>query len=104
MSRVTLEDHHDKRHLAYENNGNNLLQGTEWGEKSLEEIVKASYGKNAGLFNNAGQHYNHSHFWKWMKPNGGGKPPGSVEKAITDAFGSFDKFKEDFVQAGVTQF
>ena len=78
MSKETLEFHHDKHHLAYVNNGNNLLKGTEWENKSLEEIVKGSHGKNAGLFNNAGQHYNHLHFWKWMKPGGGGdKIPGA---------------------------
>ena len=76
MSKEPLEYHHDKHHLAYVNNGNNLLKGTEWENKSLVEIVRGSYGKNAALFNNAGQHYNHSHFWKWMKPNGGGKIPG----------------------------
>ena len=77
MSRETLEYHHDKHHLAYVNNGNNLLKGTEWEGKSLEDMVKGSFGKNAGLFNNAGQHYNHLHFWQWMKPNGGGdKIPG----------------------------
>jgi Fe-Mn family superoxide dismutase len=80
MSRETLEYHHDKHHLAYVNNANNLLKGPEWAGKSLEEIVTGSFGKNAGLFNNAAQHYNHTHFWKWMKPNG------------------------DFIQAGVTQF
>ena len=101
MSKETLEYHHDKHHLAYVNNGNNLLKGTEWEGKSLEEIVKGSFGKNAGLFNNAGQHYNHLHFWKWMKPNGGGKIPGALEKAIVDGFGSVDKMKEDFIQAGV---
>ena len=104
MSKETLEFHHDKHHQAYVTAGNKALEGSGLEGKSLEEIVKESYGKNAGLFNNAGQHYNHTHFWQWMKPNGGGKPPGSIEAAITDAFGSYDKFKEDFVQAGVTQF
>ena len=104
MSKETLEYHHDKHHLAYVNNGNNLLKGTEWEGKSLEEIVTGSFGKNAGLFNNAGQHYNHLHFWHWMKPNGGGSIPGKLEKAIIDGFGSVDKMKEDFIQAGVTQF
>ena len=104
MSRETLEFHHDKHHQAYVNNGNNLLKGTEWEGKSLEEIVKGSFGKNAGLFNNAGQHYNHLHFWKWMKPNGGGAIPGKLEKAIVDGLGSVEKAKEDFIQAGVTQF
>jgi Fe-Mn family superoxide dismutase len=104
MSRETLEFHHDKHHLAYVNNGNNLLKGTEYESKSLDEIVKSSFGKNPGLFNNAGQHFNHLHFWKWMKPNGGGKIPGELEKALVDSFGSVEKAKEDLVQAGVTQF
>jgi Fe-Mn family superoxide dismutase len=104
MSKETLEFHHDKHHLAYVNNGNNLLKGTEWEGRSLEEIVKGSHGKNQGLFNNAGQHYNHIHFWKWMKPNGGGKIPGEVEKAIVDGLGSVEKAIEEFTQAGVTQF
>ena len=105
MSRETLEYHHDKHHLAYVNNANNLLKGPEWAGKSLEEIVTGSFGKNAGLFNNAAQHYNHTHFWKWMKPNGGGnKLPGKVAKKIEADLGSVAKMNEDFIQAGVTQF
>ena len=105
MSKETLEFHHDKHHQAYVTTGNNLMKGTEFEGKSVEEVVKGSYGKNQPLFNNAGQHYNHIHFWHWMKPNGGGtKMPGAVEKAIVDGVGSLDKFKEDFVQAGVSQF
>ena len=104
MSRETLEYHHDKHHLAYVNNGNNLLKGTEWEGQSLEAIVKGSFGKNAGLFNNAGQHYNHTHFWNWMKAGGGGAIPGAIEKRIASDLGGVDKFKEDFIQAGVTQF
>src|ERR1700748_1261049 len=77
MSKETLEYHHDKHHQAYVTNGNNAIKGTEFENMSLEEIVKKSHGKNAAVFNNAGQHYNHTHFWKWMKPNGGGdKLPG----------------------------
>lgn len=104
MSKETLEFHHDKHHQAYVTNGNNLLKGTEFEDKPLEEVVTGSYGKIPGLFNNAGQHFNHIHFWKWMKPNGGGKPSGAVEKAIIESFGSFDKFKEDFIAGGTTQF
>jgi len=104
MSRETLEYHHDKHHLAYVNNGNNLLKGTEFEGKSLEEIVVGSFGKNAPLFNNAGQHYNHLHFWNWMKPNGGGAIPGELEKKIIEDLGSVEKFKEDFIAAGVGQF
>ncbi|MFL6971503.1 MAG: superoxide dismutase, partial [Xanthobacteraceae bacterium] len=105
MSRETLEYHHDKHHLAYVNTANNLIKGTEWEGKSLEEVVKGSFGKHATLFNNAGQHYNHTHFWKWMKPGGGGdKIPGELEKKITSDLGSVAKMKEEFTQAGVTQF
>ncbi|MFK0682925.1 superoxide dismutase [Ochrobactrum sp. BD67] len=105
MSRETLELHHDKHHQAYVTNGNKLLEGSGLEGKSLEEIVKESYGKNQGLFNNAGQHYNHIHFWKWMKKGGGGKKlPGKLEKAIESDLGGYDKFREDFIAAGVGQF
>ncbi|ABS15413.1 MULTISPECIES: superoxide dismutase [Pseudomonadota] len=105
MSRETLELHHDKHHQAYVTNGNKLLEGSGLEGKSLEEIVKESYGKNQGLFNNAGQHYNHILFWKWMKKNGGGKKlPGKLEKAIESDLGGYDKFRADFIAAGVGQF
>ncbi|MBI4046319.1 MAG: superoxide dismutase [Devosia nanyangense] len=105
MSKETLEYHHDKHHQAYVTNGNKLLEGSGLEGKSLEDIVKESFGKNAGLFNNAGQHYNHIHFWKWMKPNGGGKNlPGALQKAIDSDLGGYDKFRTDFVAAGVGQF
>jgi Fe-Mn family superoxide dismutase len=105
MSAETLEFHHDKHHQAYVTNGNNLIKGTEFEGKPLEEVVRGAHGKNAGLFNNAGQHYNHVHFWRWMKPGGGGdKLPGRLERAITESLGSVAKMKEDFIQAGVTQF
>jgi Fe-Mn family superoxide dismutase len=105
MSRETLEYHHDKHHQAYVDTGNKLLAGSPFEGQSLEQVVIGSYGKNAPLFNNAGQHYNHMHFWKWMKPGGGGtKLPGDLQKKITDDLGSFDKMKEEFVQAGVGQF
>lgn len=105
MSKETLEYHHDKHHQAYVTNGNNLLKGTEFEGKSLEDIVKGSFGKNAGLFNNAAQHYNHTLFWKWMKPNGGGsKLPGKLAKKIDEDLGGFEKFKTDFAAAGAGQF
>jgi superoxide dismutase, Fe-Mn family len=74
MSKETLEYHHDKHHQAYVTNGNNAIKGTEFEGKSLEEIVKGSFGKNAAVFNNAGQHYNHLHFWNWMKTANGESP------------------------------
>ena len=105
MSKETLEFHHDKHHHAYVNNGNNAIKGTEWEGKSLEEIVKGSHGKSAPVFNNAGQHYNHNHFWKWMKPGGGGnKFPGKLKAAIDKDLGGVDKAKADFIAAGVGQF
>ncbi len=104
MSRETLEYHHDKHHLAYVNNGNNLIKGTEWEGKSVEDVVKGSFGKNPALFNNVAQHYNHFYFWKWMKPNGGGAIPGELLKKINEDLGGLDKFRADFIQAGMTQF
>src|SRR3954464_11381024 len=105
MSKETLEFHHDKHHQAYVTNGNTALKGTEWEGKSLEEIVKGSHGKNPAVFNNAGQHYNHIHFWKWMKKGGGGaKIPGTLPAAMEKDLGGVAEAKEDFVEAGVTQF
>ena len=104
MSAETLEYHHDKHHNTYVTTGNKLLEGSEFEGKTLEEIVKGSHGVNQALFNNAGQHFNHLHFWNWMKPNGGGAIPGALEKKITEDLGGVDKMKEDFIQAGVTQF
>ncbi len=105
MSAETLEYHHDKHHQAYVTNGEKLLEGSGLEILPLEDIVKESYGKNAGLFNNAGQHYNHVHFWNWMKPNGGGnKLPGKLAAAIDSDLGGFDKFRADFIAAGTTQF
>ena len=105
MSAETLEYHHDKHHNAYVDNGNKLAEAAGMSGNSLEEIVMASFGSNAGLFNNAAQHYNHMHFWHWMAPNGGGKSiPGNLEAAINSDLGGYDKFKADFMAAGATQF
>jgi superoxide dismutase, Fe-Mn family len=106
MSKETLEFHHDKHHMAYVTNGNNLLKDSPHASKSIEEICKVAFAeKAAGLVNNVGQHYNHIHFWNWMKPNGGGKKlPGKLEKAIESELGGYDKMRADFVQAGLTQF
>jgi len=104
MSKETLEYHHDKHHKAYVDNANKILAGTPLDSKSIEEIVVAAHGSNPGLFNNAAQHYNHLHFWKWMKPKGGGSIPGRLEKKIIEDLGSVEKMKEEFANAGVTQF
>ncbi len=105
MSAETLEYHHDKHHQAYVDNGNKLAEAAGMADNSLEDIVRASYNTNAGLFNNAAQHYNHIHFWHWMAPNGGGKKiPGNLEAAINSDLGGYDQFKADFMAAGATQF
>lgn len=104
MSKETLEFHHDKHHNTYVETGNKLLEGSGLEGASLEEIVKQSYGKNQALFNNAGQHYNHLHFWNWMKPNGGGAIPGALETKINEDLGGVEKFKEAFIEAGKGQF
>lgn len=105
MSAETLEYHHDKHHKAYVDTGNKLAAEAGLGGLSLEEVIKKSFGANQPLFNNAAQHYNHSHFWRWMKKGGGGtKLPGKLEKAIVSDLGGFDKFRADFIAAGVSQF
>ncbi|HMN70558.1 MAG TPA: superoxide dismutase [Rhodoblastus sp.] len=104
MSRETLEYHHDKHHAAYVNALNSLIQGTQWENKSLEDVVVGSFGRNTPLFNNASQDLNHTHFWKWMSPKGGGSIPGGLERQIKEDFGSVQKMADDFVAAGVGQF
>ncbi|HEX2018602.1 MAG TPA: superoxide dismutase [Aurantimonas sp.] len=105
MSQETLEYHHDKHHQAYVTKGNELAEKAGMADLPLEEVVRKSYGTDQALFNNAGQHYNHTHFWKWMKPNGGGKSlPSKLQAAFDSDLGGYDKFKADFEAAGAGQF
>lgn len=106
MSEQTLNLHHGKHHQAYVTNLNNLTKDTPLAGKSLEEVCKASFGdpSKQGIFNNAGQHWNHMLFWPCMKKGGGGAIPGELERRIVSDFGSVDQFKADFAQAGATQF
>ena len=106
MSEETLDLHHGKHHQTYITNLNNFIKESEMKKLPLEEIIlKSSEDKSmSGIFNNASQHWNHNLFWKCMKPKGGGKMPPKLEKKITSDFGSIDKFKDDFKQAGITQF
>ena len=106
MSAETLDLHHGKHHQTYITNLNKFIKDTEMEDMSLEDIIKSSSkdSSKAGIFNNASQHWNHNLFWKCMKPNGGGKLPSRLEKKLNEDFGSVDKFKEDFKQAGITQF
>ncbi len=105
MSAETLQFHHDKHHLAYVDNGNNLLASGKYAGKSVEEICKAAYeAKDQPVINNVGQHWNHVHFWQWMKKDGGGrKLPGKLEKLVAE-YGGYDKMRNDFIEAGKTQF
>ena len=107
MSAETLEYHHDLHHNAYVVNGNNLIAGTEWEGKALEDIITGTYDKNAvaqnGIFNNASQHWNHMKFWEMMGPSTNNMPS-ELEKILTDQFGSVDNFKSAFCDAGATQF
>ncbi len=106
MSSETLDFHHGKHHQTYVTNLNNLVKDSDMQDASLEDVVIKS-SKDAsmvGIFNNAGQHWNHILFWQCMKPNGGGAMPSELENRISSDFGSVDQFKEAFVQAGTTQF
>ena len=100
----TMEIHHGKHHNAYVTNLNAAVTGTEWENKSLEEIM-ANISKLAmPVRNNGGGHWNHSFFWQILAPNAGGAPTGAIADAINASFGSYDKFKEDFTKAATTRF
>ena len=98
ISKETLEFHHDKHHQTYVTNLNNLIKGTDLEGKTLEEIIKA------GIFNNAAQVWNHTFYWNSIAPNGGGKPTGAIAAKVDEAFGSYEKFAEEFANAATTQF
>ena len=104
MSANTLDFHHGKHHNAYVVKGNELLEESNIAADSLEELVKESAKIGGALFNNIGQHYNHSFFWNSLSPSGGGEPSGAIAAAINASFGSYDKFKSEFVSSGVGQF
>lgn len=104
MSSETLDFHHGKHHNAYVVKGNELLEDAGIDADNLEDLVKKCAEKGGPLFNNVGQHYNHSFFWNSISPNGGGAPSGELAAAIDASFGSFDNFKTEFVNGGVGQF
>lgn len=106
ISANTLSFHYGKHHQTYVTNLNNLVKDTPLANISLEEVIMASAKDPAkiGIFNNAAQVWNHTFYWNSMKPNGGGAPKGEIAKKIDADFGSFDAFKEQFKQAGATQF
>jgi Fe-Mn family superoxide dismutase len=104
----TMRIHHDKHHQAYVDNANKALDGTEWADKPVEDVLRNLDGvpedKRTAVRNNAGGHANHSLFWQVMSPDGGGQPDGDLGAAIDSAFGGFDAFKEKLSQAAITRF
>ncbi|NLV15630.1 MAG: superoxide dismutase [Fe] [Syntrophomonadaceae bacterium] len=101
ISPETIEFHYGKHHQTYVNNLNKLIQGTEYQEMSLEDIVKKSSG---GLFNNAAQVYNHTFYWNCLSPDGGGEPTGKLADLINQSFGSFAAFKQKFSDTAIGTF
>jgi len=106
ISANTLDFHYGKHHRAYVDNLNKLIAGTPFEKESLEAIIKKTAGDaaKAGIFNNAAQIWNHSFYWRCLKPGGGGAPTGEVAAKIAAAWGSYDKFAEELKTAGMTQF
>ncbi len=100
----TMEIHHGKHHGGYTNKLNAAIDGTEWAEKPIEEILANVSKISDAVRNNGGGFYNHSLFWQVMGPNGGGSPKGKIADAINDSFGSFEDFKKEFSNAAATRF
>ena len=104
----TMQIHHDKHHQEYVDKVNAALAGTEWDGKPIEDVLKSldslPADKQKAVRNNGGGHYNHSLFWEWLSPSGGGEPDGALAEAINSAFGSFADFQAKFKDAGVNQF
>ena len=106
MSAKTIEFHHDKHHNGYVQNANKLITGTEYEKLDAEEIIQKTAGDaaSASIFNNVSQAWNHAFYWQCLKPKGGGKPSGQIEKKIKQDFGGYEKFVEELKSAGSTQF
>jgi superoxide dismutase, Fe-Mn family len=104
----TMEIHHDKHHAAYVTNANAALEGTEWADTPVEEILKnlgaLPADKQGPVRNNAGGHYNHTLFWESMGPDGGGEPTGALGEAIASTFGGFSDFQAQLKAAGIGRF
>ena len=108
IDEATMRVHHDKHHQAYVDKANAALEGTEWADREIEDVLRDLSSlpddKQGPVRNNGGGHYNHSLFWQMLSPDGGGEPGGDLGSAIDSAFGSFDAFKAEFKEAGITQF
>lgn len=104
ISQRTLQIHHGKHHAKYVNTANSMIKGTPYEKKDIQDIIKETEGTNRNLFNNAAQSWNHAFYWKCMKPKGGGVPKGVLLEKIKHSFGSFEKFRKQFAEAGNTAF
>jgi Fe-Mn family superoxide dismutase len=110
IDKATMEVHHDKHHQAYVDKANAALEGSEWAEKPVEDVLRNLDGlgeKKGPVKNNAGGHYNHTLFWESMRAGGdqsGGEPDGELAAAINSTFGSFEDFKAKVKETGVNQF
>jgi superoxide dismutase, Fe-Mn family len=108
IDEATMRVHHDKHHQAYVDKANAALEGTEFADKPVQELIQnlssLPADKQTPLRNNAGGHLNHSMFWEWMSPGGGGEPDGALRAAIDSTFGSFDDFKAQLKDGGVNRF
>jgi Fe-Mn family superoxide dismutase len=106
VSEKTLEFHHGKHHNAYVVNANKLLEGTDLAQEAPETIIKKIAGDSSkvGIFNNVAQAWNHAFYWRCMKPGGGGLPTGAIAQKINADFGTYQKFCDEFKNAGATQF
>jgi Fe-Mn family superoxide dismutase len=108
IDEATMRVHHDKHHQAYVDKVNAALEGTDLVGKDIEAVLtdlgSVPEDKRTAVRNNGGGHYNHSLFWEWMSPDGGGAPDGDLAAAIDEAFGSFDDFKAKLKDAGVNRF
>ena len=104
----TMEIHHSKHHAGYTNKVNAALEGTEFADKDIEDVLSnisaLPTNKVQAVINNGGGYANHSLFWTILSPNGGGTPDGELAEAINSTFGSFDAFKEAFANAAATRF
>jgi Fe-Mn family superoxide dismutase len=108
IDEATMRVHHDKHHQAYVDKANAALEGTEWADADVADVLRAldqlPADKQMPVRNNAGGHSNHSFFWQIMSPDGGGEPGGDLGSAIDEKFGSLDAFKDEFKAAGVNRF
>jgi Fe-Mn family superoxide dismutase len=108
IDEATMRVHHDKHHQAYVDKANAALEGTEWADRDVEDVLRnlssLPADKQGPVRNNAGGHYNHALFWQMLSPDGGGEPGGDLGAAIDAAFGSLDAFKDEFKDAGIARF